>query len=60
MNEVNAEQTGVGCCGGPAPKDADACCAQDAAAKAAGEAGCGCSVTPSPKSAPAAAASCCA
>jgi RNA polymerase sigma-70 factor, ECF subfamily len=31
-----------GCCGGPAPADADACCVQDAAAKAAGETGCGC------------------
>jgi hypothetical protein len=31
-----------GCCGGPAPPDSDACCADDAAAKASGEAGCGC------------------
>ncbi len=31
----------TGCRGGPAP-DPDACCNEDAAAKAAGEAGCGC------------------
>jgi thioredoxin reductase len=31
-----------GCCGGPAPVGADACCSDDAAAKAAGAAGCGC------------------
>ena len=30
------------CCGGPAPKDVDACCVDDAAAKAAGQSGCGC------------------
>ncbi|GGE83587.1 FAD-dependent oxidoreductase [Niveispirillum cyanobacteriorum] len=34
---VNAD-----CCGGLAPAGADACCEQDATAKAAGEAGCGC------------------
>ena len=32
----------AGCCGGSAPAEADACCADDAAAKAAGEGGCGC------------------
>ena len=32
-----------GCCGGPAPAAADACCAADATAKAAGKSGCGCS-----------------
>lgn len=31
------------CCGGPAPANADACCQQDAEAKAAGAKGCGCS-----------------
>jgi hypothetical protein len=31
------------CCGGPAPLDVTACCADDAVAKAAGESGCGCS-----------------
>jgi thioredoxin reductase len=30
-----------GCCGGPAPALVDACCAEDAAAKAAGKTGCG-------------------
>ena len=33
----------TGCCGGPAPSDVDACCTQDADAKAAGAKGCGCS-----------------
>jgi thioredoxin reductase len=32
-----------GCCEGPAPVGVDACCQQDANAKAAGEKGCGCS-----------------
>jgi arsenite methyltransferase len=31
-----------GCCGGPAPAGVEACCVQDAEAKASGEAGCGC------------------
>jgi hypothetical protein len=31
------------CCGGPAPAEISACCADDAAAKAAGKSGCGCS-----------------
>lgn len=35
--------TGSGCCGGPAPVGATACCADDAMAKAAGKSGCGCS-----------------
>lgn len=30
-----------GCCGGPAPNDVNACCAEDANAKAAGKSGCG-------------------
>lgn len=30
------------CCGGPAPVEANACCAEDALAKAGGQAGCGC------------------
>lgn len=60
MTRVNAvEETASACCGGPAP--GDACCVQDADAKAAGETGCGCDA---PKvaqtSAPAvAAAACC-
>lgn len=32
----------AGCCGGPAPAEANACCVADADAKAAGEEGCGC------------------
>jgi thioredoxin reductase len=32
----------AGCCGGPAPVATDACCRQDADAKAAGDKGCGC------------------
>lgn len=31
-----------GCCGGPAPAAASACCADDAKAKGAGQPGCGC------------------
>jgi len=34
------------CCGGPAPTGVDACCADDAEAKAVGEVGCGCPSTP--------------
>jgi hypothetical protein len=38
------EQAGApACCGGPAPKEVDACCVKDADAKAAGTSGCGCS-----------------
>ncbi|MGN8548360.1 NAD(P)-binding domain-containing protein [Bradyrhizobium sp. 13971] len=40
---VEGEGAASGCCGGPAPAGADACCADDASAKAAGRAGCGCS-----------------
>jgi Pyridine nucleotide-disulphide oxidoreductase len=32
-----------GCCGGPAPAGVDACCLEDATAKAVGRTGCGCS-----------------
>lgn len=31
-----------GCCGGPDPRDTDACCVADATARAAGLGGCGC------------------
>ena len=34
-----------GCCGGPAPAAVDACCADDAKAKASGKSGCGCGST---------------
>jgi len=37
-----ASEPGGSCCGGPAPADVDACCAQDAEAKAVGQDGCGC------------------
>lgn len=43
------------CCGGPAPQDIDACCAQDAAAKSAGESGCGCGEALAGRAGPAAA-----
>ncbi|TIQ71809.1 MAG: flavoprotein, partial [Mesorhizobium sp.] len=33
-----------GCCGGPAPATVDACCVDDAKAKADGKSGCGCRV----------------
>ncbi len=33
---------GTGCCGGPAPSNADACCLADAVAKDEGKSGCGC------------------
>jgi hypothetical protein len=36
-----------GCCGGPAPEEANACCVDDAVAKAEGKGGCGCG-TPEP------------
>ena len=44
----------AGCCGGPAPKASDACCALDDDIKTAGGAGCGCTTT-----APAKRSSCC-
>ena len=36
----------AGCCGGPAPAAVDACCVQDADAKADGKTGCGCGPEP--------------
>jgi hypothetical protein len=45
---VEASGEAASCCGGPAPAEVDACCAQDAEAKAGGHEGCGCDdVTPS-------------
>jgi len=38
----------VSCCGGPAPAEADACCNDDAVAKAEGKSGCGCGTAESP------------
>ena len=50
---------GRGCCGGPAPAASNACCADDANAKAAGQTGCGCAT--GKRAEPAAAkAACCA
>jgi thioredoxin reductase len=40
---VALAEESAGCCGGPAPAGVDACCQQDADAKAAGSKGCGCS-----------------
>ena len=40
-----ASEPGSSCCGGPAPAAVDACCAQDAEAKAFGQEGCGCDST---------------
>ena len=34
------------CCGGPAPAEVDACCSDDAVAKAEGKSGCGCNGEP--------------
>jgi thioredoxin reductase len=44
------------CCGGPAPAETPACCADDAKAKATGASGCGCPSEPQP----APVSSCCA
>lgn len=38
------QSAGTGCCGGPAPKAAEACCVADANAKSDGKDGCGCKV----------------
>jgi hypothetical protein len=40
---VNTASEGEGCCGGPAPEAAGACCKQDVEAIAVGFKGCGCS-----------------
>lgn len=51
----------TGCCGGPAPEASpEACCLNDAEAKAAGGNGCGCRPNPDAASAPGMiATSCC-
>ena len=49
----------TGCCGGPAPAGADACCVKDADAKAAGQDGCGCGTAAVASSEPVAAGACC-
>jgi len=40
---LTVASAGTACCGGPAPVGIDACCQQDAEAKAVGAKGCGCS-----------------
>ncbi|TIM06348.1 NAD(P)-binding domain-containing protein [Mesorhizobium sp.] len=42
---VPVSLSGTSCCGGPAPAAVDACCADDAKAKARGKSGCGCGST---------------
>jgi len=49
----------TGCCGGPAPAGADACCVKDADAKAAGQDGCGCGATEATSSEPVVVAGAC-
>lgn len=49
----------AGCCGGPSPAARDACCAEDASAKAAGAAGCGCGTGAPPVAPPKARQGCC-
>lgn len=39
---IDSTVSASGCCGGPAPERAGACCAHDADIKAAGGTGCGC------------------
>jgi hypothetical protein len=39
---IDRSASADGCCGGPAPVEANACCVADAEAKQAGKAGCGC------------------
>jgi hypothetical protein len=41
--------TSAGCCGGPAPAEADACCVADAVAKDSGKSGCGCGSKAAPE-----------
>jgi NAD(P)-binding Rossmann-like domain len=41
---VAAENEAAGCCGGPAPRNVEACCLADAVARQEGKAGCECGV----------------
>lgn len=43
--ETDFIEDGAGCCGGPAPAEANACCVADNVAKRAGKEGCGCGTT---------------
>ena len=54
----SAAAAGEGCCGGQALAESDACCVEDASAKASGAAGCGCDPARD-ESVKAAANSCC-
>jgi thioredoxin reductase len=56
---LTASGASKGCCGGPAPTGADACCVKDAEAKAAGQDGCGCGAAGSASAVPVAAAGAC-
>ena len=47
--EPPAQGAEAGCCGGPAPANVHACCADDAVAKARGETGCGCGTGSAPR-----------
>ena len=58
QNTATETVTPAGCCGGPAPEGAGACCARDAAVKATGGSGCGCNSQPAPAPKPAL-SSCC-
>jgi RNA polymerase sigma-70 factor, ECF subfamily len=54
------ETASTGCCGGPAPTDASACCALDEQVKATGGSGCGCGTkTATTTTAPATKKGCC-
>ncbi|MCF6369910.1 NAD(P)-binding domain-containing protein [Rhizobium halophilum] len=44
-NASDQSGSSAGCCGGPAPIEAEACCQADLAAKAEGKSGCGCGST---------------
>jgi thioredoxin reductase len=46
---VDGAPASSGCCGGPAPAKADACCVADAVAKAEGQSGCGCGPAKAPE-----------
>lgn len=46
---VDGAPASSGCCGGPAPVQADACCVADAEAKAEGKLGCGCGPAKAPE-----------
>lgn len=47
------------CCGGPAPANADACCAKDAEVKSSGGTGCGCGSAPAQAAPAASTGGCC-